>query len=404
MEAVVNKSFTENISKKLKSLKSDNLYLKDFFNTWDKTGDELEIVLTVADALKLLRGSNISTKIFDSGLGVSIFRDQSTRTRFSFSSACNLLGLQVQDFDEGKSQVAHGETVRETAVMISFMADIIGIRDDMYIGKGAAFMNEVSAALDEGYKKEVLPQRPTIINLQSDVDHPTQSMADLLHLINHFGGIENLKGKKLAMTWAYSPAYGKPLSVPQAVIGLMTRFKMDVVLAHPEGYEIMPEVENIAEKNAKNYGGSFKKSNDMKEAFLNADIVYPKSWAPFEAMKERSLLFEKNDAESISKLECELLKQNVEHQNWTCNRESMNITKDKNTLYMHCLPADITGVSCEKGEVDKDVFEKYRVPLYKEASYKPYIIAAMILLSRFPDGNNILNNLQKDKYNRVKYI
>ena len=400
----MNKSFTENLGKKLNSLKSKNLYLKDFFNTWDKTGDELEIVLTVADALKSLRGGNFSTKIFDSGLGVSIFRDQSTRTRFSFSSACNLLGLQVQDFDEGKSQVAHGETVRETAVMISFMADIIGIRDDMYIGKGVAFMNEVAAALDEGYKKEVLPQRPSIINLQSDVDHPTQSMADLLHLSNHFGGLENLKGKKLAMTWAYSPAYGKPLSVPQAIIGLMTRFGMDVVLAHPEGYEVMPEVENIAEENAKNQVGSFKKSNDMKEAFLNADIVYPKSWAPFEAMKERSLLFEKNDAEGISKLEHELLKQNAEHQNWTCSEELMKTTKDQNALYMHCLPADITGVSCEKGEVDEDVFEKYRVPLYKEASYKPYIIAAMILLSRFPDGNAVLNNLQKDKQNRVRYL
>lgn len=222
------------------------------FLTWEKTRDELEAVFTVADTLRYLRENNISTKIFDSGLGISLFRDNSTRTRFSFASACNLLGLEVQDLDEGKSQISHGETVRETANMISFMADIIGIRDDMYIGKGNAYMHEVSESVQEGYKDGVLEQRPTLVNLQCDIDHPTQAMADALHLIHEFGGIENLKGKKVAMTWAYSPSYGKPLSVPQGIVGLMTRLGMDVVLAHPEGYEIMPEVEEVAKKMRQN--------------------------------------------------------------------------------------------------------------------------------------------------------
>ena len=97
--------------------------------------------------------------------------------------------------------------------------------------------------------------------------------------------------KKLAMTWAYSPSYGKPLSVPQGVIGLMTRFGMDVVLAHPEGYDVMPEVEEIAKKNAATTGGSFTKTNSMEEAFKDADIVYPKSWAPFAAMEKRTELY-----------------------------------------------------------------------------------------------------------------
>ena len=110
-----------------------------------------------------------------------MFRDNSTRTRFSFSSACNLLGLTVQDLDEGKSQIAHGETVRETANMISFMADVIGIRDDMYIGKGNTYMREVSRAVQTGYEEGVLEQRPTLVNLQCDIDHPTQCMADMLH-------------------------------------------------------------------------------------------------------------------------------------------------------------------------------------------------------------------------------
>ena len=370
---------------KLNKLNFKEMYEGDFFLTWEKTDDEIEAVFTVADALRYLRENNISTKIFESGLGISLFRDNSTRTRFSFASACNLLGLEVQDLDEKKSQIAHGETVRETANMISFMADVIGIRDDMFIEEGHKYQKTFMDALDEGYEKGILEQRPTLVNLQCDVDHPTQSMADMLHVIHHFGGVENLKGKKVAMTWAYSPSYGKPLSVPQGVIGLMTRFGMDVVLAHPEGYEIMPEIEEIAQKNAEKTGGSFTKTNSMAEAFKDADIVYPKSWAPFAAMEQRTKLYQKGDKAGIDALEKELLKQNAEHKDWACTEEMMSLTKDGKALYLHCLPADITGLSCEEGEVDNSVFDRYIVPLYKQASYKPYIIAAMIFLAKVKD-------------------
>ena len=243
------KNFDE-LLKAIAGRKTEKMYQNDFFLTWEKTEDELKAVWEVADALRNLRERNISTRVFDSGLGISLFRDNSTRTRFSFASACNLLGLEVSDLDEKKSQVAHGETVRETANMISFMADIIGIRDDMYIGKGNKYMHEVADSVAQGYKDGVLEQRPTLVNLQCDIDHPTQCMADALHVIHEMGGIENLKGKKLAMSWAYSPSYGKPLSVPQGVIGLFTRLGMEVVLAHPEGYDVMGDVVEVAKKNA----------------------------------------------------------------------------------------------------------------------------------------------------------
>lgn len=378
----------------LDGLNFEDMYNNDFLLTWEKSDDELKAVFTVAEALRELRKNNISSKIFDSGLGISLFRDNSTRTRFSFASACNLLGLEVQDLDEGKSQIAHGETVRETANMISFMADIIGIRDDMYIGKGNAYMREVSKAVREGYKDGCLEQIPTLVNLQCDIDHPTQVMADTLHLINEFGGIENLKGKKVAMTWAYSPSYGKPLSVPQGVIGLLTRFGMDVVLAHPEGYEVMSEVEEIAVKNAKESGGSFTKTNSMAEAFKDADIVYPKSWAPFSAMEKRTDLYAKGDTEGIKDLEKELLAQNAKYKDWECTEELMKTTKDGKAIYLHCLPADITGVSCEKGEVEASVFDRYGTSLYKEASFKPYVIAAMIFLSKIKNPQENLKNLE----------
>ena len=378
---------------KLNKLNFKEMYNGDFFLTWEKTDDELEAVFTVAEALRYMRENNISTKVFESGLGISLFRDNSTRTRFSFASACNLLGLEVQDLDETKSQIAHGETVRETANMISFMADVIGIRDDMYIGKGNKYMHEVVDSVTQGNKDGVLEQKPTLVNLQCDIDHPTQCMADMLHIINTFGGVENLKGKKVAMTWAYSPSYGKPLSVPQGVVGLMTRFGMDVVLAHPEGYDIMPEVEEVAKKNAAENGGSFTKTNSMAEAFKDADIVYPKSWAPFAAMEKRTDLYAEGDQAGIDALEKELLAQNAEHKDWCCTEELMSTTKDGKALYLHCLPADINGVSCKDGEVEASVLDRYRDPLYKEASYKPYIIAAMILLAKQKDITGTLEAL-----------
>ena len=256
------KAKLEDLIKQLKQLNTKNMYENDFFLTWDKTEDELKAIWLVADILRY-------------------FRDNSTRTRFSFASACNLLGLVVQDLDEKKSQIAHGETVRETANMVSFMADVIGIRDDMYIGKGHTYQKEVVEAVTQGHKDGVLEQKPTLVNLQCDIDHPTQTMADALHIIHKLvGGVENidqLKGKKIAMTWAYSPSYGKPLSVPQGVIGLLTRFGMDVVLAHPEGYEVMDDVIKISKENSEKSGGKFTVTHDMKEAFKDADIVYPKS-------------------------------------------------------------------------------------------------------------------------------
>jgi knotted carbamoyltransferase YgeW len=378
-----------------------NLYQKDFFLTWDKTLDELKLILQVADLMKTLYEKNVSLKVFDTGLAISNFRDNSTRTRFSFASASNLLGLAVQDLDESKSQIAHGETVRETANMISFLTQIIGIRDDMYLGEGHTYQVEVAKALDDGYEHGVLAQRPGIVNLQCDIDHPTQCMADLCWLREHFGGLENLRGKKIAMTWAYSPSYGKPLSVPQGIIGLMTRFGMDVTLAHPPSYDLIPEVKDLAAKQAKESGGSFRQVNSMEEAFEGADIVYPKSWAPYKVMGQRTELLKKGDKEGLAKLEKKCLAQNAQYKNWECDAKKMALTKNGEALYMHCLPADITDVSCKAGEVSAEVFEKYRIPTYKEAGYKPFVIAAMMLTNRMKDTPATLAELMEEGIERV---
>jgi knotted carbamoyltransferase YgeW len=393
------KSFNQ-ILDAIQQLKS-NLHQNDFLLTWEKTEDELKQTLLVAEALKFLRDHNISTKVFDSGLAVSNFRDNSTRTRFSFASACNLLGLEVQDLDEGKSQIAHGETVRETANMISFLTDIIGIRDDMFLGEGHTYMKDVGDALDDGFKHGVLPQRPGIVNLQCDIDHPTQAMADLMHLADYYGGLENLKGKKIAMTWAYSPSYGKPLSVPQGIIGLMTRFGMEVDLAYPEGYNLISDVVDLAGKNAAASGGKFRVVNNMDEAFRDADIVYPKSWAPFSVMQRRTPLLHNNDTAGLKALEQECLANNARFKDWECTEEKMKLTKEGKALYMHCLPADISGVSCKEGEVAESVFDRYRIETYKEAGFKPYIIASMIFNNKFKDAAGMLNTLNERGIKRL---
>ncbi|MFT3786902.1 MAG: knotted carbamoyltransferase YgeW [Tepidisphaeraceae bacterium] len=368
-------------------------YQKDFLLTWNHSSDELKSVLMAAEALEELYAQNISCRVFNGGIAVSNFRDQSTRTRFSFASAASLLGLQLQELDEGKSQIAHGETVRETANMISFLAEAIGIRDDIFLGEGNKYMREVSAAVEEGHREGVLAQRPAVVNLQCDLDHPTQSMADLLHLQKTFGSLENLRGKKIAMTWAYSPSYGKPLSVPQAIITLMTRFGMHVTLAHPEGYDLVSDTLTTAQKHAAESGGSFKKTYSMDEAFADADIVYPKSWAPFHVMEQRTKLLRGGESDKLKALEKDALANNAKFKNWECTDKLMSATKSGKALYMHCLPADITGVSCKEGEVSADVFERYRLATYREASHKPFIIAAMILMTRFEKPGQVLKQL-----------
>ncbi len=385
----------KNIKSQLQKIEviKNGMFGKDFLLTWEKTESDLILILELADLLKNMRKENISPRVFDSGLAISIFRDNSTRTRFSFASASNLLGLAIQDMDEEKSQIAHGETVRETAQMISFLSDFIGIRDDIYLGEGNKYMREVAASLDDGYENGVLPVRPGIVNLQCDMDHPTQSMADLLFLKKHFGSLENLKGKKLVMSWAYSPSYGKPLSVPQGIIALMTRFGMNVELAYPEGYGLIPEIMAQASDFANKHGGSFKVSHSMKEAFKDAHIVYPKSWAPYHVMQQRTKLLKVADKPRLIELEKYCLANNAKYMDWCCDEEMMKLTHNGNALYMHCLPADISGVSCEHGEVSADVFDKYRIFTYKEASYKPYIIAAMMLANRFEDPAGILKAL-----------
>jgi len=379
-----------------------DMYDGDFLRTWDHPPSHLRAVVLIAQILEEMYRENISARVFKGPLAVSNFRDKSTRTRFSFASACSLLGLDVQDIDESKSQVSHGETVRETANMISFCTEVIGIRDDLFLGEGHKYQKEVADSVEAGFHEEVLPQRPSVINLQCDQDHPTQSLCDLTHLVKYYGGLDALRGKRIAMTWAYSPAYGKPMSVPQGIIALMTRFGMDVVLAHPEGYDLIPEIVDDAARFAGESGGRFTRVHSMEEAFRDADIVYPKSWAPVTVMEKRTALLRQGKAgeSALANLERVCIENNSKYKNWECTEDLMSLTKGGKALYMHCLPADITDLNCAEGEVANSVFERYKVDTYHEAEHKLYVIAAMILLTRFRDARKVLSGLMLRGENR----
>jgi knotted carbamoyltransferase YgeW len=249
----------------------------------------------------------------------------------------------------------------------------------------------MASSIEDSFRAGVLMQRASVVNLQSDLDHPTQSLADLRHLAVHFGGLERLRGKKLAMTWAYSPSYGKPLSVPQGIIALMPRLGIDVVLAHPPGYDLVPETLEQARCFAAAGGGSFTVASSMTEAFCDADIVYPKSWAPMSVMQRRTDLLRAGDKAGLVALEREALENNARFKDWECTDALMAKTHDGSALYMHCLPADVSGVSCAAGEVSASVFDRVRYDTYREASYKPFVIAAMILATRFRDPAAVLD-------------
>ena len=173
----------------------------------------------------------------------------------------------------------------------------------------------------------------------------------------------------------------------------MARLGMQVDLALPEGYGLIPEVMDLAKNQAAESGGSFRALNSMDEAFRDADIIYPKSWAPYHVMGCRTELLRTGDLNGLKELEKECLANNARIREWECTGKKMKLTREGKALYLHCLPADISGISCREGEVSAAVSDLYRTPLYKQAGFKPYVVAAMMLANRFENPGEILKQL-----------
>lgn len=301
-----------------------NLTGRDYIETQDFTREEIEFLLDRADQLKADFKAGRPTQLLPHQTVFLLFFDKSTRTRNAFEAGATQLGAHAHFLDSNLTQISHGETAEDTGKILGSMGHGIAIRHDLVPYAGNSYMRAVAASTEA-----------PVINMQCDIDHPTQTLADLMTIREHFGK-NNLKGRKITVSWAFAPSYAKPLSVPQGLITLMTRFGMDVTLAHPPEYKLMPQTMDYARKNAAEAGVKFEVTDDMDAAFENADIVYPKSWGSFDLMTQRLDL--KTDAEMRAN-EQACLQINAKYKNWICDERRMKLAKPE-AVYMHCLPAD----------------------------------------------------------------
>jgi ornithine carbamoyltransferase len=283
---------------------------RDYIETYDWTARELDEVIAVARELKDARKRGEPTLLLEHKTIYLLFLDKSTRTRNAFETGMTQLGGHAIFLDADKTQVSHGEAPRDTAIMLSRYGEGIAIRHDLAPYEGSKWIRAIAENAD-------IP----VINMQCDVDHPTQTIADLMTIREHRG--EDLRGMRVAMTWAYAPSYARPLSVPQGVATLFPRYGMDVVLAHPPGFDLMPESIEKAKRAAEEGGGSITFVDSMDEAFAGADVVYPKSWGRLDAFAEGSTA----------------LQESIAFEDWICDERRIGLASP-DVLYMHCLPAD----------------------------------------------------------------
>jgi len=318
---------------------------KDYIETKDWSLQEIELSLQTAGKLKKMFKKGIPHRYLPDKTVFLFFFDKSTRTRNSFEAGATQLGAHAHFISAETSQVAHGESPRDMGIILSSYGHAIAIRHDLVPGEGNSYMREVAASAG-------VP----VLNMQCDIDHPFQTLADLMTIREEFG--KNLRGLKIAVSWAYAPSYAKPMSVPQGLITLMTRFGLDVTLAHPPEYTLMKGPMEFARQMAKENGTKFEMVDNMQDAFKDADIVYPKSWGI------ESLFHNPQEALEISK----------KYKNWICDESKMKLAHSR-AIYMHCLPAD-------RGyEVTDSVIDGHQSRVFPEAENRLHTCKAVMALT-----------------------
>ena len=353
------------------------LFGRSLLLTRDWSSAELDALLAVASRFEAADRAGRSTALLPDQLAYALFFDNSTRTKSAWAGAAARLGMRPVIVDGSSTQVEHGETAEETGAMLGMNSHALGIRHDLILGEGNRFMRAVEKGIS-GYLGATRDARKVpVVNLQCDIDHPTQTLADLMWLREYFP--DGLQGKRIAVSWAYSPSYAKPLSVPQGLAMLLTRSGADVVLAHPPGYRLMDDTLTTARTHAAAAGGSFTVVDSMDEAFAGADAVYPKSWGPYDLMLDRVAANQARDKARMGDIERAALERNAAHRDWICDERRMGLTKQGKALYLHCLPADIGA------EVSPGVMEQHRVNVAREANKKLYVIMALLAVAKVTD-------------------
>jgi N-acetylornithine carbamoyltransferase len=313
---------------------------RDFLTEDDWTLDELEDLFTLAGELKRAKAQGKSMRLLPEKTLYMIFFDNSTRTRNSFETGITQLGGHGIYLTPDRMQISHGENAKDTANVLSRYGDAIAIRHCAF-GEGNGYLNEVA-------RHASVP----VLNMQCDVYHPCQILADYLTIREKLG---KTRGLKLGVAWTSAPNYVRPLSVPQSLILMMPRFGIDVTLAYPPEFRLMPEIEAKAKQNAAAAGSRLTITHDFEEAFRDADVVIPKSWGP--------LMHTTETAEGLRLIE--------KYPTWRCENKHLELGK-KHVLYMHPLPAD------RGREVTDEVIDGPHSVVYDEAENRLHVQKALM--------------------------
>ena len=320
-----------------------NLRGRDLVTTQEWTKDEVDTILDLAFDLKRARAvGREHAYLRDKVLGM-LFFFTSTRTRASFEAGIAQLGGHGAFIDSVTTQISHGDTAKEIGEIFGRYFDGIAIRQCDW-GFGNQYIREVAAA-----------SRAPVLNMQCDVYHPFQILADMMTIMEKKG---DPRGKTIAVSWAYASSYQKPLSVPQDLILLMSRYGMNVRLVHPPEFKLMPDIVQQAQDNARKSGGSLDIMDDMDAGFAGADVVYPKSWGCW-------LTTEDNEASAVI---------GKKYESWITDERRMALAKP-DAIYMHCLPAD------RNIEVTGGVFDGPQSVVYDEAENRLHAQKAVMALT-----------------------
>ena len=286
-----------------------HLHGRDMITTQEWTKDELDTIIDVALDLKRRRALGEQHALLDNKVLAMLFFFSSTRTRASFEAGMAQLGGHAAFIESRTTQVSHGDTEKELGEIFGRYFDGIAIRH-VDFGIGNNYLNNVASA-----------SRVPVLNMQDEIYHPHQCLADLMTIMEKKG--RNLRRKKMVVSWAYASSYLKPMSVPQSLVLQMPRFGMDVVLAHPPEFELMPDIMEQARAMATKYNAGFEVVHDMKEACKDADVIYAKSWGP---------LMTTQDPVEGKRIQ-------DQYKDWYVDDDLMKFGKD-DVIYMHPLPAD----------------------------------------------------------------
>lgn len=282
---------------------------RDLICDLDFSKEEVETVLDVAFDLKRKRALGEPHPYLRDKVLAMLFFFSSTRTRGSFEAGMAQLGGHAAFIESRTTQISHGDTEKEMGEIFGRYFDGIAIRHVDW-GIGNRYLNLVASA-----------SRVPILNMQCDLYHPFQILADLMTIIEKKG--RDLRRKKMVVSWAYAASYLKPISVPQSLILQMPRFGLDVVLAHPPEFNLQDEIMEQAKEQAKKYNVGFAVTDSMEEGFKDADIVYAKSWGP---------QLKTTDPDEGKRIQ-------DQYENWITDERKMSLAKP-DAIYMHPLPAD----------------------------------------------------------------